>query len=481
MSLFNKIKSLGSETVTRILRYIREHVSVYMDDYAGDVRESTRYLENVKRVRDFLATYNFNSDEVTTNNIFDFLYNLVEETFEDVIKPTTPNQRSSVVPFNISSDSDDDENVNTENNILSGDKRQTQMDQPQQRQHPLFLTTDRMNEFRQGLEETGVDHRDLNDSIDAINYFRQHPIPRRVKPKKQPYGAEMDRIAPAVLSGKQDIRRINNAQSLVGAQRWVDKHGFSDIYHVTGDDEDGDGIADVIVRERETNRPIIVNGYTTVDSTYPYRYKYYSAYPTEDERKEYGKGFKGFVNDMYNPEYDERGVRLLRNRNEQGAQFAAAVEHAGYTKVLQPHNKTVFQVFTSKIINPIYKGFKSVNNGTYPGNKKLAKVASNVWEKAFVATAMVRVYGEEVLSVDEGMWKKLKSKREVRAATDAFASPYLTGNVWEKIISFIPVYIEAEGFNMSPTEVVQITNAFRRAAGIQEEQLPGNQPEAPPQ
>ena len=89
-----------------------------MDDYAGDVRESTRYLENVKRVTDFLATYNFNSDEVTTNNIFDFLYNLVEETFEDVIKPTTPNQRSSVVPFNISSDSDDDENVNTENNIL---------------------------------------------------------------------------------------------------------------------------------------------------------------------------------------------------------------------------------------------------------------------------------------------------------------------------------------------------------------------------
>ena len=177
MSLFNKIKSLGSETVTRILRYIREHVSVYMDDYAGDVSESTRYLENVKRVRDFLATYNFNSDEVTTNNIFDFLYNLVEETFEDVIKPTTPNQRSSVVPFNLSSDSDDDENVNTENNILSGDKRQTQMDQPQQRQHPLFLTTDRMNEFRQGLEATGVDHRDLNDSIDAINYFRQHPIP----------------------------------------------------------------------------------------------------------------------------------------------------------------------------------------------------------------------------------------------------------------------------------------------------------------
>ena len=87
MSLFNKIKSLGSETVTRILRYIREHVSVYMDDYAGDVSESTRYLENVKRVRDFLATYNFNSDEVTTNNIFDFLYNL---SLIHISEPTRP-------------------------------------------------------------------------------------------------------------------------------------------------------------------------------------------------------------------------------------------------------------------------------------------------------------------------------------------------------------------------------------------------------
>ena len=153
----------------------------------------------------------------------------------------------------------------------------------------------------------------------------------------------------------------------------------------------------------------------------------------------------------------------------------SVAEIDSYAFVLQSHSKTVFQVFTDRIINQIYKGVNAIN-GTYPGYKKLVKVASNVWEKVLVATAIVRVYGNEVLSVIEAIWKKMKSKREVRAATDAFTSPYLTGNAAVKIISFIPVFFEAEEFDLTPVDVVRLQNFFRRAA-VMEEPLTGSPPE----
>ena len=444
--MYNKVKALGAETVRQILNLIRRN-SVALG-YEGEVHESGKFFTDVRRVVDFLKYINYNNPDITYSLISAAVYDAVEEAFMGILdeddKPVERQQKSS---FDFYDDDDESEYETEQNEIFSGNKMAEA--QPQVIRNPHYLQTNNASQLRDTLlTEQGLEKRDLNDAIATLQFYRDHPIPRQVKPKKEPYGEGMDAIAPQVLSGRRDIRRINDTQSVQGAQRWVEKHGFNDIYEVTNQDEDGDGIPDIIVKRTRDNHPIIVNGYTTVDSTYPYRHRYYTEFPTERERKLYGKGFKGFVEDIWEPEYDQKGLKIVSyGKGAQEEEFGRKIKEAGYKKILKPHDKNVYQVFVSKVIKPMYDTIKAGNNGTYPDSKKMAKVASNVWDKAFTTAAMVYVYGPEVLNQEEATWKKLKGNRKVKDAVERFATPYII-NGRNKILEFFPVFCEAEGLQM---------------------------------
>ena len=418
-------------------------------NYTGDLSSDINWQRNAKRLADFLNFAGYNEENVSYQNIKDFIdsrTNLLYGEDEDWLQ--------------ILQDFENEEKTNKEKSdfqIFSP----TKMEQQEQGVHDLYyLDSAAQNKFRDDFrtaaQSKNFKGRNLDKDLALIQYYQNYPKPPIVRldengnpiEKKEPFGKHMDKIMPAVLSGRQDIRRIDNAQSVVGAQRWVDKHGFHDMYTVTNDDVDNDGIPDIIVKNKKGD-PIIVNGYTTVDSTYPYRYKYYTAYPTAEDRKGYGKGFKGYVNDMWDPVYDENGMKITQYRNKAAAEkFYQDIKEKGhYSKKLKPNDKNIYQVFVSKVIKPLYDYTKFYNRGNYPGDRKMAKVASNVWSKIFVMAGMMYVYGENVVNVSLKQWNKLKAKEEVKNAIEHFAIPYII-NGPEKVAEFFPLFAEAEGFTM---------------------------------
>ena len=442
MSLFNKIKrKINNIDIIRLIDLIIENNNNWIL-YNGNLTVTKNFLQNVKVLADFLEYYNFNGT-VSYNDIRNFILFMIPHYEE--LNEWFKNENDKI------------ESSNTDFQNLSFSKMEQLPTQPNIIRTNHLVDKNSINGLRNNLLQTqNLGKRNLNETLASIDFYQQHPIPRPKKPKKEPYGEGMDVIGEQVLSGKRDIRRINDAQSLQGAQRWVRKHGFDEMYDVTNEDVDQDGIPDIIVKRRIDNKPIIVNGYTTVDSTYPYRYRYYTQFPTEEERTQYGKGFKGYIQDIWGPQYDENGLKVTSySNNDAEEEFARKIKDAGYVRILKPNDKNVYQVFVSKVIKPIYNLLKKgTENGKYPNDKKLAKVASNVWDKVFTTAAMVYVYGDEVLNVDESKWKKLKSRKEIKDAVDKFALPYIINGV-DKIVEFFPIFCDAEDITFESTERMQ--------------------------
>ena len=115
----------------------------------------------------------------------------------------------------------------------------------------------------------------------------------------------MNELAHIVLDMQRDFKRVANALSVQGAQEIIDKHNYNSPdapWHVTSNDENGDNIPDIIIRNANGD-PIVVNGWTTKGSDYPERYQYYNAYPTRAERRAHP--YPAYKKDvLYNIQYD---------------------------------------------------------------------------------------------------------------------------------------------------------------------------------
>lgn len=332
--------------------------------------------------------------------------------------------------------------------------------------------------YANGLQGQNFPKRTLSNDLEKIHayseFFKDRGSPFPKKEKKQKIGKlGMDQLTQIVLELNQDVKQIKDAQSFEGAQAWVQKHG-SDLYYVENDDINGDNIPDIIVKNKE-GKNVIVNGYTTGDSTYPYRYSYYTEYPTAEKRKEArqsGVTFREHIKGLYNPAYDEYGIKIQRDTNgnpmfgsQKGIEFETAMKRSGYEKIMRPKDKTPYQAFVSGVVKPLYDVVKKINSflGKSTQSQLLTKVAATIWNQTILLPAMVYVYGNEVLSVPDSDWKKLRNKEEVKNAILQYVQYYLASS--KHLLEFVPLFIEVcnKSGNPIPTELNQWIPRFLKA------------------
>ena len=126
------------------------------------------------------------------------------------------------------------------------------------------------------------------------------------------------------------------------------------------------------------------------------------------------------------------------------------MKRAGYTKIIRPKDKTPYQAFVSGVVKPMYDALKLLNKlmNKQTNPQLLTKVAATMWNQTILLPAMVYVYGENVLKVDESEWKKLRNKAEVKASILNYVQFYL-GDV-KRLFDFIPLFIEVSTKSGNP-------------------------------
>ena len=431
-----KQKDFRGITMKDINNYI-ECINIELNEH---IREGVNWPDAVKNLMTYLNAHHFVENEGITIN---------DETIDYFI--------TRIIS----------ENKTVNLNFLPNNKLMTVVSKK-----PQFINDATLNEYRSkffsGLENRQFAHRDLTKDKETIktytDFFNQRGSPFPKKQKQQKIGKlGMNELTDIVLTMNQDIKQIKDAQSLAGAQAWVQKHG-PELYHVEDVDINGDNIPDIIVKNKD-NIPVIVNGYTTCDSTYPYRYAYYTEYPTREARKaarELGDTFRERIKGMYNPQYDEYGMKIQRDKqgnpmftNSEGLLFEQKMKNSGYTKIMRPKDKTPYQAFVKCIVKPIYDAVKQINTllGKSTQSQLLTKVAAVMWNETILYPAMAYVYGHDVTKVSDAEWKKLRNKAEVKNAILHYVQYYLAKPV--RILEFIKLFVvvcNETGLNPIPTE-----------------------------
>ena len=163
-----------------------------------------------------------------------------------------------------------------------------------------------------------------------------------------------------IVAGLQkDVKRINQAITLEGAQAYVDavdkygkkirKNWTAHEEDITGPNGHPDGVKEVFVTDAKGNLRII-NGYTLGKTTYPIRKAYRTLFNTPKERKE--TPFTSFKRQLYqiNEGFDKDGQPYYVNNpgKDIGAEFAH----------LQPEITTK-KLFKDFLFRPVYEGIKN--------------------------------------------------------------------------------------------------------------------------
>ena len=409
-------------TVKQLNLYI-ETINDYLNEHIPVV---TNWSTTVKHLSDYLNEHDFIKHEGIAIN---------DDTIDDFITRIQ------------------NENNNDNLNFLPDNKLNQMTTKPTVYQSSVL--DNYRDKYFKGLNQQHYAQRNLGNDLDKIQAYsafyneRGSPFPK--KEKKQKIGKlGMDQLTEIVLGLNQDVKQIKDAQSLEGAQAWVQKHG-PELYHVEDTDINGDNIPDIIVKNKE-GQNVIVNGYTTGESTYPYRYAYYTQFPTAERRKEArqnGETFREYIKGLYNPQYDDFGIKIQRDSNgnplfgsKEGLQFESKIKNSGYTKIIRPKDKTPYQAFVSGVVKPMYDVVKLINQVMKrPTNSQLlTKVAAIMWNQTILIPAMVYVYGKEVMQVQDSEWKKLRNKAEVKTAILHYVQYYL-GNE-KNMLEFVPLFIE---------------------------------------
>ena len=305
------------------------------------------------------------------------------------------------------------------------------------------------------LEQNQVRKRDLTNAINAMSLFREQMAAiRPKKEKKQKYGVTgMDDLVKLVATLKQDVKQIKDAQSVQSANEWIQRHKLGDLYEARGKDLDGDGKPEVVVQTKNGQKPVIVNGYTTVPTLFPYRNAYYTTYPTVDQRKEahkQGMNLRGWINSIYEPQYDETGRAVTNYSGEGWQDFENHLTKAGIDpqRLIKPKGRSTYQAFVSRCVSPIYQAIKYLNGAKLPFS--LTEMASVIWNQFALIPAMVYVYGDNISSVSDEQWKNLRGKKSVKTAIAIIVNEYLVNPV--KISELVPTACEMCNKSDMPVE-----------------------------
>ena len=299
---------------------------------------------------------------------------------------------------------------------------------------------------------------------------RQHNTNLQPRSKKNKLGITgMDDLINVVVKLKNDVKQIREAQSVESAQDWIQRRGYENLYDVVEEDLDNDGYPEVVVKDK-LGKNVIVNGYTTEPSLFPYRKYYYAHNPTKESRKH--NPWRSYIkNELYKPTYDETG-REMTGITEEGAKFDENIGDHGYSKHLTPKSRSSYQVFTERCISPFYKALKYLNFGTIPF--KLAQLSGYIWKLIVLNPVLTHIYGNDVLTAvtERKELAKICRQREVKDAIESIVVPYITNSkgMYADILPIVINKWREMGFTMNIEQTKDFVLATR--ALVASQQLP---------
>ena len=441
-----KNRRSNQDNARQIINKLLEHY-----DYEGEY--DTRYI------REFLKIYNMS----VTNELDRYIRELKLENIKNTndkyhIDEDKYNQLRN--PHYTDEVTQHAQNMLQQNQIISDDEQNsflTDKDMTQTEPFPrVTFVNDAMQRLRrQSTARIGnINHVDLSNARSAIQQ-RQRALNPNLHPraKKNKYGITgMDDLIRVVVNLKNDVKQIREAQSVESANDWIQSHGYSDLYNAVEEDLDNDGYNEVVVKDN-TGKNVIVNGYTTEPSLFPYRKEYYSKNPTKASRK--NNPWKNYIrNEFYHPVFDATG-RKVESVAAEATDFENSITNHGYTRTMKPKDRTSYQAFTERCITPFYQALKYLSLRGIPF--KLAQLSAYIWKEIVRNPALVHVYGENVFEevTDAKELAKLCKQREVKDAIERIVVPYISDpkGMFEDISPIIIDLWRQHGFNMSADNV----------------------------
>ena len=437
-------------------RYIREFLKIYNMTVTNELDRYIRELklENIKNVDD---KYHIDKDKYNqlrnphyTAEVTQHAQDILQQIHIDDSEEEQAEQEQISIPettFDELIDETDDE----QNSFLTN----KDMTEPEPFPRVQFANDAMQRLHRKSIANIGsVNHVDLANARSAIQQ-RQRNINPNLHPrsKKNKYGITgMDDLIRVVVNLKNDVKQIREAQSVESANDWIQSHGYSDLYNAVEEDLDDDGYPEVVVKDN-TGKNVIVNGYTTEPSLFPYRKQYYSTHPTKASRK--NNPWKNYIkNEFYHPAFDATG-RTVQSISEEAAAFDDFISNHGYTRNMKPKKHSSYQAFTVRCITPFYQALKYLSLRGIPF--KLAQLSAYIWKEIVRNPALVHVYGENVLQevTDAKELTKLCNQREVKDAIENIVVPYISDpkGMFEDILPIVIDEWRQHGFNMSADNV----------------------------
>ena len=450
-------KRSNQANAEQIVNELREHY-----DYEGEY--DTRYI------REFLKIYNANVEneldryirEIKLENIKndDDKYHIDEDKYNHLRNPHyTEELKALILAKQAAEVTQQAENILQQNQINSDDEQNsflTNKDMTQTEPFPrVQFANDAMQRLRrQSTARIGnINHVDLANARNTIQQRQRNLNPNlHPRTKKNKYGITgMDDLIRVVVNLKNDVKQIREAQSLESATDWIQSHGYNDLYNVVEEDLDDDGYPEVVVKDN-SGKNVIVNGYTTEPSLFPYRKEYYSKHPTKASRK--NNPWKNYIqNEFYHPVFDATG-RTVLSISDDAARFDETISNHGYTRSMKPKKHSSYQAFTVRCITPFYQALKYLNHHNVPF--KLAQLSAYIWKEIVRNPALVHVYGEDVLREvsDAKELTKLCSQREVKDAIENIVVPYISNpkGMFEDILPIVIDQWREHGYNMTSND-----------------------------
>lgn len=452
--------------------YIREFIKIYTDAFFGEeTLEGTIAQIKLNDLEQKPEQYNelitidaprYMMDE----NGYKRLHN--KEYLADVERRAKEQYKQDFEILNMTNDSQDSEIKDVQSKILPINKDMTEA-------FPKFAESQLLNSRFDNLRRKSIatieklnslSPQEYNALIEQIHQKRDKRVAvPNTKTKKVKFGnVGMNDLIKVVAQLKQDVKQIRDAQSVPSAQAWIERNNYGNVLEAVEEDLDGDNYPEIVVKSKLTNKPVIVNGYTTTPSLFPYRNLYYDKYPTAAARK--GKSLRNYLqNEWFNPTYTDDGK--IDNWNQEAQDFNTHLTDRGYTKLLKPNNRTYYQLFTQKCITPFYTALKYLNHKV---PFKLTKLASYIWNQIVINPAFIHIYGEEAIqNLSPEDVKNLRNRPEIKEAINDIVKQYLT-NPYSMFTDILPIIVDIwrrEGFTMSAEQVgdfVLVSRAYMSGA-----------------
>ena len=475
----NNIKQILKELIEKYhyvgvynVDYIREFIKIYTDAFFGEeTLEGTIAQIKLNDLEQKPEQYNelitidaprYMMDE----NGYKRLHN--KEYLADVERRAKEQYKQDFEILNMTNDSQDSEIKDVQSKILPINKDMTEA-------FPKFAESQLLNSRFDNLRRKSIatieklnslSPQEYNALIEQIHQKRDKRVAvPNTRTKKVKFGnVGMDDLIKVVAQLKQDVKQIRDAQSVPSAQAWIERNNYGNVLEAVEEDLDGDNYPEIVVKSKLTNKPVIVNGYTTTPSLFPYRNLYYDKYPTAAARK--GKSLRNYLqNEWFNPTYTDDGK--VDKWNQEAQDFNTHLTDRGYTKLLKPNNRTYYQLFTQKCITPFYTALKYLNHKV---PFKLTKLASYIWNQIVINPAFIHIYGEEAIqNLSPEDVKNLRNRPEIKEAINDIVKQYLT-NPYSMFTDILPIIVDIwhrEGFTMSAEQVgdfVLVSRAYMSGA-----------------